>query len=469
MNIWLLILVPIYVSVLLSLAFYTKRRTKNANDYMMAGSNIGSVLGLMTFAATLFSTFTLMGMPDFFRVHGITAWIFLAVSDGGMVFLIVWFGYYLRKKVAQKGYDGLSGLMHTCYENKWAGYVYFFGAFIFLIPYVAIQIRGVSIFLTSIFPELLSSWVWACLIVTVMLIYSEIGGLKGIMYADFMQGTILLITVWIIAVNCISFFGGVDEMFRQVESTNPALLSAPGPKGLFNVHFLISSFLAILLIPVTQPQLTTRLVVMKSLKATHTMAVAVGFFAIMVILPTVAIGMYGAVRYPDASTSDFLTRVLLFDQPAVVAAITVIGLIAAALSTSDSQIFALGTEFRSTQKGSDKKLMLRVRLALVFFAVAALVFSILSSNQLVLLARVSFAGTSLMAPMIFAAILSSKPPAFEIVVLTLASLLIFVASLFGLLPDVLAGLRIETFLLLCLSLVVLVLLFYRKTPGVIND
>jgi len=299
-----------------------------------------------------------------------------------------------------------------------------------------------------------------------MLIYSEIGGLKGIMYADFMQGTILLITVWIISVNCIACFGGVEEMFREVESTNQALLSAPGPTGLFNAHFLISSFLAILLIPVTQPQLTTRLVVMKNLKATHTMAVAVGFFAILVILPTVSIGMYGAVRYPDASTSDFLTGVLLFDQSAVVGAITVIGLIAAALSTSDSQIFALGTEFKSVLKGDDKKLMLGTRLALIFFGVAALVFSILSSNQLVLLARVSFAGTSLMAPMIFAAILSSKPPGFEIVVLTFAGLLIFISSLFGLLPAELAGIRIETFILLCLSFVVLISLVYRK---VYND
>jgi SSS family solute:Na+ symporter len=465
MNVWLIILGLIYVSALFSLALYTKQRTRSPNDYMMAGSNIGSVLGFMTFAATLFSTFTLMGMPDFFRVHGITAWIFLAVSDGGMVFLIVWFGYYLRKKVALKGYSGLAGLLQNCYKNKWAGYVYFLGAFIFLIPYVAIQIRGVSIFLTSIFPELLPSWAWASLIITIMLIYSEIGGLKGIMYADFMQGTILLITVWIIAVNCVSFFGGVDEMFRQVELTNSALLSAPGPRGLFNVHFLVSSFLAILLIPVTQPQLVIRIVVMKNLKATHTMAVAVGFFAIMVILPTVAIGMYGAVRYPDASTSDFLTRVLLFDQPAVVAAITVIGLTAAALSTSDSQIFALGTEFRSILEGNEKKLLMGVRLALIFFGAAALVFSILSSNQLVLLARVSFAGTSLMAPMIFSAILSSRSPGIGIVILTFVGLLIFIGSLFKLLPVVLAGLQIETFLLLCLSLVVLVSLFYRRVTN----
>ncbi|MCB9501557.1 MAG: sodium:solute symporter family protein [Deferribacteres bacterium] len=466
MTIWLIILGSIYITTLLSLALYSKRRTKSTNDFMMAGSNIGLVLGFMTFAATLFSTFTLMGMPDFFRHHGIAAWIFLAVSDGGMVFLIVWFGYHLRKKVSEKGYQGLAGLLHECYKNKLAGYVYFLGAFVFLIPYVAIQIRGVSIFLNAIFPELLPSWIWASFIIVIMLIYSEIGGLKGIMYADFMQGTILLITVWLIASNCVAYFGGIGEMFAQVEASNPALLSAPGPNGLFSVHFLVSSFLAILLIPVTQPQLTTRLVVMRNLTATHRMAVAVGFFAIMIILPTVAIGMYGAVRYPDATTSDYLTQVLLFDQPMLIASITVIGLIAAALSTSDSQIFALGGEFRSILGGDEKKLMLQTRVAVVFFGLAALVFSILSSDQLVLLARVSFAGTSLMAPMIIAAILSSRPPGLEVVILTATGLLFFIGSLFGYLPQVLFGLRIETFILISLALLTSLSFNYRrKTAG----
>ena len=108
---WLTVLGILYISTLGFLAVRTKRRTKGTKDFIFAGSNIGLVLGFMSFAATLFSTFTLMGMPDFFRTHGVGAWIFLAFSDGVMVFFILYFGYHLRKKVATRGFHGISQVL----------------------------------------------------------------------------------------------------------------------------------------------------------------------------------------------------------------------------------------------------------------------------------------------------------------------------------------------------------------------
>ena len=450
MSTWLILLAVVYVSLLIFLSLLSKKKTRTAKDFIFAGSDIGIVLGFLTFAATLFSTFTLMGMPDFFREHGVGAWIFLAVSDGAMVFLIIWFGFHLRQKVAEKGFNGISGLLNTCFGNKWAGYVYFFGAFIFLIPYVAIQIRGVAIFLNATFPDVLPVWTWAFIIVTIMLIYSEVGGLKAIMYADTMQGLILITVVWIIALNCIGHFGSLGNMMEAVEKTNDKLLSVPGPKGLFNFQFLLASLLAILFLPVTQPQLTTRMVVMRDLKATHRMAIGVGVFANLIIFPTVVLGFYGAVKYPDLKTAEFISHVLLFDQSGIVAAAAIIGLIAAALSTSDSQIFALGTELRSLLKGGERIVMRRTKIAMVLFGLASLIFSVLSSDQLVLLARVSFAGTSLMAPMIFSAVLLKDPPGKVIPLMTFLGLLLFILSLLGWFPETVLKIRLDLFLLIVL-------------------
>ena len=273
---WLIIVGSIYISILFYLSYRSRRMIRSNNDFLLAGSNIGLLLGFMTFAATLFSTFTLMGMPDFSKNHGIGAWIFLAFSDAGMVFLIVWFGYRLRKTVSSKGFSGMSALLQDCYRNRWAGYIYFTGVFLFLIPYVAIQIRGVAMFLVQAFPQSMPIWGWSLIIVVVMLVYSELGGLKAIIYADFMQGTLLLLVVWVIALTCMNAVGGWSELFQKTEMANPELLSTPGPKGLLNVQFLIASFLAILMIPVTQPQLSTRLVIMKDMKSMYRMAVAVG-------------------------------------------------------------------------------------------------------------------------------------------------------------------------------------------------
>ncbi len=449
---WLLIVGTIYVAILFYLSWRSRRMIKSNEDFMMAGSNIGLILGFMTFAATLFSTFTLMGMPDFTRTHGIGAWIFLAFSDAGMVFLIVWFGYHLRKQVSMKGFKGMSGLLQNCYRNKWAGYIYFLAVFIFLVPYVAIQIRGVAIFLEQAFPSALPAWGWSLMIVVIMLLYSEFGGLKAIIYADFMQGTMLLIVVWVIAFTCLNYLGGWAEMFSQLEVANSALLSTPGPKGLLNAQFLIASFLAILMIPVTQPQLSTRLVIMKDFRAMRRMAVAVGTFAMLVIFPTLIIGFYGAIRYPDASVADFLGRVLLHDQPGFIAAASIIGLLAAAMSTSDSQLFAMGNELRGLigKKGSES--LAPIKIAIVSFALAALVFSLLSSDQLVLLARISFAGTAMMGPLVILGILSDKPMGWFMIVMSGLGLVAFILSQVGVLPGMVGPLRIDLFLMIALSM-----------------
>ncbi len=448
---WLLIVGTIYTAILFYLSWRSRQKIKSNEDFMMAGSNIGLVLGFMTFAATLFSTFTLMGMPDFSRTHGVGAWIFLAVSDAGMVFLIVWFGFHLRKLVAQKGFKGMSGLLQACYNNKWAGYVYFLAVFIFLIPYVAIQIRGVAIFLEQAFPVALPAWAWSVIIVIIMLMYSEFGGLKAIIYADFMQGTMLLIVVWIVAITCLNYLGGWAEMFQKVELANEALLSTPGPKGLLNAQFLIASFLAILMIPVTQPQLSTRLIIMKDSKSLRRMAVAVGTFAMLVIFPTIIIGMYGAVRYPDASVAEFLGQVLLRDQPGFIASAAIIGLFAAAMSTSDSQLFAMGNELRGLlgHKGSDS--LVPIRIAIITFAVFSLLFSLFSSDQLVLLARISFAGTAMMGPLVILGILAKKPTGWFMVLASGLGLAAFILSQAGILPAEVGPFRMDLFLMITLS------------------
>jgi len=294
-------------------------------------------------------------------------------------------------------------------------------------------------------------WGWSLAMITLILIYSETGGLKAIMYADVFQGILLLVIVWIIAVTCINHFDGIANLFAQVEQTNEKLLSVPGPKGLFTFQFLLGSLLVIVLIPVSQPQLTTRLVIMKDLKTTHRMAIAVGCFAIVIILSTVFIGLYGAVLYPDKNTANFLTQVLLFDQNGIIAALAIIGLMAAALSTSDSQLFALGSELRSLIPAKYDSL-LKTRLGIIFFAIAALVFANLADDRLVLLARVSFAGTAMSAPLILTAILSKNKPPSVIILITAIALLVFLLSLLEFIPSMIGNIRLDIILLAFLTL-----------------
>ena len=452
MTTWFLVLVGVYGLGLVAATLGARKQTHNADDFMTAGSDLGILLGSLTVAATLFSTFTLLGMPDFFRTHGVGAWMFLAVSDGVLAFSIIWFGAHLRRSAAENGkFTGLSGLLRKCFGNRWAGILYLAGIFIFLIPYVAVQIRGVSVFMNAIFPAALPVWGWATLLVAVMLIYSELGGLKAIIYADAIQGLIMLCATIAVAYGCLANFGGIVEMFDQVEKANEALLSVPGPLGLFTTQFLISSFIVIVLVPITQPQISIRLVIMRDFGSLHRMAVLLGLFAMVVIVATIPIGFYGAVHYADASTPDFLVNVLIWDQLPIVAAAVAVGLIAAAISTADSQIFALGAELRSMMSGSEEVLMRRTRISIICFALASLGVALMASNQLVLLARVSFAGTALMGPFILAGILMRRPPGLEVIISTAVALALFLASVMGLISQIWGPVRLDLLLLLTLT------------------
>jgi SSS family solute:Na+ symporter len=453
----LLVAGVIYVGLLILFSQIAKVKEKTTKNYFMAGSNLGSVLGLFTFAATLFSTFTILGMPDFFRQHGIGAWIFLAFSDAVMVFGIIWLGTYFRKKGKTDQYYGMAGFMRDQYTSSMAGFVVFLGAFIFLIPYVAIQIRGVAIFLNEAFPQSLPLWIWAAAIVVIMLMYSEIGGLKAIIYSDTLQGILLLIVIWIIGITCLNSLGGIKSMFAQIETQQEALLSVPGPKGLFDFQFLFGSMVAIALLPFTQPQVSTRLIIMKDQKSLFRMAIGLGTFAILVILPTLFIGMYGAIHYADAPTSTFLGNALIQDQNGFIGAMVLLGLIAAAISTADSQIFALGGETRSLLKGEDKKMIGLARISIVIFAVLALIFALLSSDELVLLARTSFAGTALLAPLIFTGLFYKDPKKLNYLpVLTLVAIIILILSQLKVVGNNVIGIRMDLFLLGILALIAVV-------------
>ena len=80
---------------------------------------------------------------------------------------------------------------------------------------------------------------------------------------------------------------------------------------------------------------------------------------------------------------------------------------------------------------------------------------------LVLIARVSFAGTALMAPMVFAAVLLKNPPRFEIIIATLIGLLLFLGSMFGIVPCEIGFLRLDMLLLIGLAVNATVSMFVR--------
>lgn len=466
MIVWFTIFIALFGVALVIAAMLARRQLHNTDDFMMAGSNLGFVLGGLTVSATLFSVFIVLGMPDFFRRHGIGAWVFLAVADSFMAFVIVWFGLHLRRQVRKHKVSGLAELLRIRYASRWAGVLYVVCVFIFLIPYIAVQLRGVGLFLNASFPGVLPVAGWASLMVAVMLAYSESGGLRAIIYADALQSLILMTAMIGIGVVSVNYFGSVGDMFATVAQSNEALLSVPGPQGLFTTQFLLISLIAIALMPVTQPQVVMRLIIMRDQQSLNKMAIILGVMAIILIAALVPIGMLGAVNYPDLPTDEFLQKIFVIDQKPFVAAAIAVGLIAAAISTADSQLFALGNEIRSSLDKDESKNLKQTRIAIGIFAMASILVAIFSNNNLVLLARVSFVGTVMMAPLIMAAVMSKQVCGQEIVLVTALGEAMFLLSTFGVVPRVVYGISTDLIILAVISFVAVLSTAYRSRLAV---
>lgn len=447
LSAWLAILLAGYFAFLLYGALKGRRSSGGSTAEMIqARGGIATTLLFLSYSATLFSTFTLVGVPDFFRKHGIATWQFIGVTDVAMGFVVLWFGARYRRVAEKENIRSVSALLTRRYPGGFARLVYILGIFVFLAPYVAIQIQGVSGLLAAITPDSvpLPSWLWSVAILLLIGVYSWVGGFRAIVYSDVAQGLILLTVIWVVAVTLTQSAGGLSQVFEGARAANAELMSAPGPSGLMSAQFVFASFLAILWMPVTQPQLTARLAATRSHRVLPTMALGIGVFAFLILLPTIVIGLIGATRYAELGTGPFLAQVLIAEQAPLIGALAVVGLLAAAMSTADSQLFALSSEAQIARSGSEERLDLKANRALIaLFALGCLALSLFASADLATLARVSFAGTALLGPMIVLAVWSAGRRSLLSPAFALAALALFLASSFGYAPRTLGPLRLD--------------------------
>jgi Na+/proline symporter len=94
-------------------------------------------------------------------------------------FSALWFGLKVREKISIQEFESVSEMLAKTYHADWVRFIYWAGIFVFLLPYVAIQIKGISSFLSVAFPVDIPNWCWSLFILLAILIYSHLGGLKG--------------------------------------------------------------------------------------------------------------------------------------------------------------------------------------------------------------------------------------------------------------------------------------------------
>jgi len=466
MENYLIVFIIIYLSFLMMYAYKASKNnvSQNASTYLFGDGGFGIFLSFLGISATLFSTFTLQGMPSFFKNHGVGAWVFLGVTDVCLASILLYFGLRMRcfarsmaSSIGCNKANNLTEIFKQAQLSYWTRVFFVLAITIFIIPYITIQVKGASVLFQSALPIGETHLVWSIIIITIMLLYSFFGGIRAIFITDAVQGVLLLIVAWAVAVFAIQGAGSITNLFNDASQASQALMSTPGPAGILTWQFLLISFISISVMPYVQPQLATRVFIAKSDKTFVISTMALGVFALLVIIPTVFIGIRGASIVGE--NPNFLVNLLNQDVPAGIHALFIIGVAAAAMSTSDSQLMAVGTEWGSALIDQDiqasDNARTKVKAVSLIVAIIALLLAQTSFKSLVLFAINSFIGTSMLLPIVIAASVKSIIRRNILIYSSFISVCLFLFSLFGVIPNNYFDMRLELLVYFVLLLLII--------------
>jgi solute:Na+ symporter, SSS family len=368
MNILLLtVIVLIYLFIIGYLAYLAYRRTKTAADYMVAGRNIHPYIMALSYGATFISTSAIVGFGGAAAVFGmgILYLTFLNILMGIFVAFVFFgkrtrvmglnmnahtFPEFLGLRFQSTALQGLSGLLIFIGMPLYAAVVLMGGAQ-FIAQVLAINYNAALFFFTI-----------------VIAVYVIMGGLKGVMYTDAFQGSIMFIGMTVLLVLTYVKLGGFITANQKLTAMAPEAIKIFGAKGhtgwtsfpTFGSEYwwtLVSSIVMGVGIGVlAQPQLVVRFMTVKSNRELNRAVLVGGVFILMMTGVAFVVGAltnvyffenpaFGKISLLAAgkNVDNIIPLYISNAMPQWFTALFMVTLLSAAMSTLSSQFHVMGT------------------------------------------------------------------------------------------------------------------------------
>lgn len=338
----------LYLLIVMVVGLSARRGQKSTlESYAAGGRNIGIVVLFFILGAEIFSAFTFLGGPGEAFSTGAPAMYILAYLS---LALVMW--WFIGPRVAtlgrRFGYLSQADLVSDRFSSKTMSVVMALMSIVALIPYLTIQITGAGLLFTFATEGQFPFWLGSLLAFGVVTLYVFVSGLKGIGWTNLLQGILMLVVAWLIGITTVyQFFGGVDQMFTEIELVSPEYLTIPGGGDGWTWAAFSSAILISVLGFVMWPH-----VFMKSYSAEDNRSIKrtitlYPLYALLVV-PILMTGMAGIVLLQDTELSrpdEALLQIVVYllDLPPVVIGIILAGAVAAAMSTGANLAHTAGT------------------------------------------------------------------------------------------------------------------------------
>ncbi len=325
-----IVLLTIYVIVGSVIVLYASRRTQTQEEFFVGSRTLGWVVTALTYAATTYSAFMMVGLVGLSYGTGLGALIFELAYLGATVLILVVYG----KKIWQLGqtYGYVSPM--EMFADRYGKATEALGAivaFIALVPYASVQVIGLALIFGTYGIGFVSGVVIATLII---FIWVFLGGLRGVAITDAIQGLFMMLVAIAAVIWVGREFGGVEL------STFPNKVWTP--------LFFINLTLPWCFFALTNPQVVQRLFIIKTASGIRNMIILFASFGLIYTLIVAFIGFgakFGTLQgvFPAIQDRDTVTVELMGRMSGVIAFPLGLSIIFASVSTSNSIILTLSS------------------------------------------------------------------------------------------------------------------------------
>lgn len=389
MNYYELIAFIVYFVLVIGVGIYFFVKGKDSageKDYFLGGRNMNGLVAALSAGASDMSAWVLMGLPGAFFVSGLSeVWVSVGLLIG-TVCAWLFIAPRLRRFSIQYG-DSITIPQYLTNRFKTDNhFLQIICAVIFVIAYciyAASSIKACGTLFHTVFGanEKIAMIVAAAIII----VYTFLGGFNAVCWTDFFQGMLMLAALLIAPIIAVIAMGASGFIApNEVLPENYYHVLATGTFDWASIAVVLSG-LGWGFGYMGMPHILVRYISIKSEKEMKRSQIVGSFWTAIILVMATIVGIVGRQYFGLAGIADsshvFISLVRKV-FPALIAGILLSAILAASMSTADSQLLASSSAFASDvykpvfrKKASDKEMLWAGRLIVIVIAVVALLIA----------------------------------------------------------------------------------------------
>ena len=358
--------------------FFRDRNVEGEKEYFLGGRSMGGWVAALSAGASDMSAWVLMGLPGSIYLYGIgKVWIAVGLVIGTICAWVFVAPRLRRYSIRANDSITIPQFLTNRFQSKNKG-LQIISAIVFVVVYCIYSASSISACGTLFNTVTGMSAKTAMIIATaIILVYVFLGGFNAVCWTDFFQGMLMLGALLIAPIFALFMLQGMGihavdtpHYFNAFSSWKDIVSGLGWGLGYFGMPHIIIRFMSL------ESQ--------KSLKKSAKIGIT---WTVLIVIFAAAVGIIGRLflGYDEAINGHSLVFITMVRKifPGVISGLLLSAVLAASMSTADSQLLMAASAFASDVykpvfrkgKASDKEMMWAGRIVVLIISVVALIIA----------------------------------------------------------------------------------------------